>query len=81
MSIQVELPLCTGVNAADSPAREWKNVTFSPPAVTSEFLITVLTVYSTMRNGMIEVEFYGNAGIIEVTISVKNRCYSLQGVI
>ena len=60
--LQVQLQPCPGSSWTDTSVMMWNDITFSPPAITSSILITVLSVYSSLNNGIVEVEFYTAPG-------------------
>lgn len=58
MSLQVRLPNCPGAGPYDISGMIWTDVVFDPQAITDDMLITVLTVYTSKRNGFTAIELY-----------------------
>ncbi len=56
--LQVQLQHCPGSNYDDPAGRVWNDFAFHPLAITDSILITVLSVYDILNNGITEVEFY-----------------------
>ncbi len=55
----------------DVSGKMWNEVILAPPAVTKSIRIEVLTVYSSSKNGFVEIEFY-KAGKLDSLTSKGN---------
>ncbi len=60
--LQFELSRNMGVSWIDTSAKRWETIPFSEGICSREVRIDVLSVYGSVNNGFIEVEFYATGG-------------------